>query len=340
MSHQRYQVLKYSPTICFGNTITILSGKIMANNDKNGLRFLNSLSTDLWLIFILLLSLAAICSEIIHRNYSIYLFFTIINRVFKFLTQFLNQSQQYFSFYCCSKHFPLKACSLIAITIMTLFFTSNLFSNLVLFNYLKIETIDELVRFLKENDHVRVMADNQTQTWKLLRTWEEPGPKFVTKKIENVSFRKFDLKSIYEGKAVALAQEFIFQSMIAANPQLTFHLSSGQFFAIQYGYLYNKYIDNDVKRGADKAIRMAFECGVSNRWLIEEFGKRANASDDNSHDSMSVQQFVPTMILFGYLFVTLLILFILEIISAKSIEYLPVQSVPRPMIILKNNFLN
>ena len=69
VNHVWYQDIQYSPAFGFGNAITILSGKILANN-ANGLSILSSFSSDIWLSFCIVIVVIAICYRILHMEYS------------------------------------------------------------------------------------------------------------------------------------------------------------------------------------------------------------------------------------------------------------------------------
>ena len=142
-----YQNIKYSPSFFFGNAITILSGKIMTNNG-NGFSILSSFSLHLWLIFFAILILIAIFNNILHHKYSKWtLYLTgVVGHFMKLWAVFINQSNQ-FGNICCVKHLILNLVTVISIFIITLFFTSEILSNLLFNPLVKIDTLDDLVVF-------------------------------------------------------------------------------------------------------------------------------------------------------------------------------------------------
>ena len=69
LNYYWYRTIQYSPLFFFGNAITILSGKILADNG-NRFSITSSFSLEIWLLFCALLILVAICKQILHKKYS------------------------------------------------------------------------------------------------------------------------------------------------------------------------------------------------------------------------------------------------------------------------------
>ena len=66
-----YHLIDYTPTISYGNALTIFTGKLLANNGDMFAIF-NSFSSDIWLIFSVMLVISSICKNIQIEICSIY----------------------------------------------------------------------------------------------------------------------------------------------------------------------------------------------------------------------------------------------------------------------------
>ena len=103
ISYDYYQDIMYSPIFFTGNAITILTGKILANN-YNGFSIMNSFSTVLWLSFFIMIIVISLLNRISHEENStwkIYLIHTL-ECCLKLWAVFLNQSNQFGSNICCT----------------------------------------------------------------------------------------------------------------------------------------------------------------------------------------------------------------------------------------------
>ena len=54
---------------------------------------------------------------------------------------------------------------------MTLFFTSEILTKLLLNPLVKIDTLDDLVEFVKQHDDVKIITDKVGKTWSILEEW-------------------------------------------------------------------------------------------------------------------------------------------------------------------------
>ena len=71
INYDRYHIIDYTPTIAYGNALTILTGKILVNNG-NIFSIFSSFSSDIWLIFSVMLIVLAIYKNIQTEIYSVY----------------------------------------------------------------------------------------------------------------------------------------------------------------------------------------------------------------------------------------------------------------------------
>ena len=166
----RYQKILYTPSLSFANAITILSGKILANNG-NGFSILSSFSTELWLLLGAILVVIAICNRSLHKEYSKWTLYLmgVVRHFIKLYGVFINQSNQ-FGNICCVKHLILNSFTIISLFVMTLFFSSEILSKLLFHPLVKIDTLDDLVNYINQHDDVKIISENLTSPWNTMKS--------------------------------------------------------------------------------------------------------------------------------------------------------------------------
>ena len=311
VNHVWYQDIQYSPAIIFGNAITILSGKTLANN-ANGLSILSSFSSDIWLSFCLVIVVMTICNRILHMEYSkwtIYLL-GVLGQFMKLWAVFINQSIQLANI-CCVKHLILNSVTIISIFLMTLFFTSEILSKLLLNPLVKIDTLDDLVRFVKQHDDVKIITDKSA--WSILKEWQNEQARFITTKVTHETLYEFDYEQVYHGKLILISLDSAFERIFKFNRHLTFHMSADRLFGYQYGFLYSKYIDINTKIFIDSIMTSLFESGVYNFMVNRKWFKRLNIEEDDSPRAISITHFKKIVIIYSYMVILMVISLIFEI---------------------------
>ena len=223
-----YHVVDYTPMLFNGNPITILSGKILANSG-NGFSIMSSFSIKLWLLFCVMLIVIAIFDRILYENYNSRNFtFTkfvvgVLGDLLKLWAVFINQSNQ-FGNNCCVKHLILNTVTVISIFVMTLFFTSQILSNLLFHPLVKIDTLDDLVEFVTLNQDVKIISHNLTTSWSEMRKWKDERAQFIYKKMLSVPITKFDYKQVYHGQSIIITFDTTIERMLKFNRDIQFFI--------------------------------------------------------------------------------------------------------------------
>ena len=303
-----------SPTFYFANAVTILSGKILANNG-NSFTILNSFSLELWLLLCALFVVIAICHEFLNKKYSkwISLLIDVLGEFSKLWAVFINQSNQ-FGNICCVKHLILNSVTVISIFIITLFFTSEILSNLLFHPLVKIDTLDDLVKFVTQHQDVKLISDNVTSSWSSIRNWKGERAQFIFSKMNSVKIYQFDYKQVYHGKSIILSFDSNFERMLKSHRDLSFHMSADRLFGLYYGIIYSKYIDIKTKRFIDSIMTSLFESGIYNFVEERKGSKRLNIVEDDPPQTISLSYFKKIVFIYMYNIIILLIILVVEIL--------------------------
>ena len=206
-THRRQGFLDYSAMLGFGSPVSILSGKIFANTG-NQFSVFNAFPPDLWIIFGITLIIVAIFEIFLHlkAKHSLLTFIIeILSNLFYFIIRFLNQNSNKYSRICCIKHLILNSTTFISISLLTLFFDSEILSNIVYNPLLNIESFDDIAEFLSKYPDVSLISDNESFTWRLMHDWQDDQVQHLFQQLQSVSTLDFDYEQVYRGKSIIIA---------------------------------------------------------------------------------------------------------------------------------------
>ena len=321
ITDQRHKVVNFAPNLGHASPVSILSGRIYANTGYQ-FNIFDCFPTELWIAFGLSLIVVAICEEILHlkSKYSfIKLIITILSNIFTFIICFLNQNSKKFSNICCISHLFLYSLTLISIFLMTLFFNSELLSNILFNPLLNIDSFDDLARFLSTHPEVSLISDNSTMTWKLMEEWLDKQVQSLFRKIKSVPVEDFDFEQVYRGKSIIISFDDALEVLLNENPNLKFHMSSDRHFITQYGFIYSKHLKPEIKQTIDRTMRSVYETGLNIHWILKGYSKWLNISDnDDTNPSISMKYFKRLLIIFPYIYISIIIFFFTEIVFKIS----------------------
>ena len=320
INFHKHEIMQISPPLGYSNAISILGGKIYQNS-YNGFNDFNSFPLELWTIFGLVLLLVSIVSEVILIE-SFFRFSTvsrIMRNLYNLIMQFFSQSQEYFARICCIKHILIKSTTLISITMMTLFFNSKVSSDLIHNPLLRLNSIDDLAQFITNHPDVEIIADNRTETWKLLMEWQGKQAETIKSKLKSLFTYKHNYHHVYNGKTFIIGQDGVFQQMIRVNTHLKFHISTDRHYGSQFGLLYSKNIDKEVKLITDSVCMAIFESGLINSYQVARKRQPSlNIKDfDYFHQNITINMLGWLMYLLMYCLMSLVIFLLMEIILCK-----------------------
>ena len=226
-------------------------------------------------------------------------------------TLFINVSVEFeniFSF----KQLILYSVTVISIFQMSMFFNSEILSNLLIQPLVIIDTLDDLVQFSKQNQDVKIISDNLTTTWSLMKNWNDERAKFIYKLMVNEQVKKFDYNQVYNGKSIVISFDTNFQRILNTNPDLSFHMSADRMFGYQFGFLYSKFIDVQTKRFIDSMISSLFESGIHKFLEDRKYSKRLHIEDGDLFQAFSFDYFKKVIYIYCYILFSLPCIFIIE----------------------------
>ena len=209
----------------------------------------------------------------------------------------------------------MNTSTLISITLMTLFFNTQLSSNLIHHPILHINSIDDLVQFIFKYPNVKLVSDNRISSWQLIWNWKGQQGEMIKKRLTNVALYKINYSDVYNGQTIIIGPDVAFQDMINVNSHLKFHLSRDRHYGTQLGLLYSKSIDKDLKYKLDLICVALFESGLMNSYKeIRAKIERINIVDFGyQNENISIDFIVTRIRFFIMCFILLFLLLLIEI---------------------------
>ena len=242
----------------------------------------------------------------------------ILLNLFNLIIRFLNQNSNKFSRICCSKHLILNSTTLISIFLLMLFFNSEILSNIVYNPLLHIDSLDDLAKFISTNPDVSLISDNSTRNWELMHTSQDDQIQMIFRKMQSLSYLEFDFEQVYRGKSILIFFDDFLIRIINRYPSLKFHISNDRHFGSQYGFIYSKYLNKNIQIIIDSKIRSVVETGLNDYWKSKQFSSKLNISDfDETHHSLSMDDFKNILMLFLYIFIFVMITFLIEYVITR-----------------------
>ena len=314
VNHDRYQMIQYTPPLYFANAITILSGKIFSHSG-NGFSIMSSFSLEIWLSLFAMIIVVAICTSILHKEFSNGTMYSldVVGHFLKLWAVFINQSNQ-FGNICCVKHLILNSVIVISLFVMSLLLSSEILSKLLLHQLVKINNLDDLVEFVTKNNHIKLISDNLTQPWSIMRDWPDERGQFIFHKMTSVKYINFDYKQVYHGESILIFFDKNLKQILKLNPDLSFHISSDRLFSKQQGFLYSKHIDIETKRYIDTIISSLVENGIYKFVIDRTSSNRLDILEDDPPQTISMPYFKRVIIFNIYIVIVLIFTLNVEIL--------------------------
>ena len=157
---ERFNHAKMSPPLTYSSAVSILSGQIRQNYNQNVFHFMNAFTIDLRIIIVFTLILLAIIDYIIHLNNSDITDMsqiTFVSNISVYFKLLLTQSSEHFSRICCVKHLFFIGIGILLMSLLPIFFNSEILSKLLYDPFIIIDSMDDLVSLIhKKNISVYV----------------------------------------------------------------------------------------------------------------------------------------------------------------------------------------
>ena len=204
---------------------------------------------------------------------------------------------------------------------MTIFFNTQLSSNLIYHPIPYIDSIEDLAQFITKHPNVKLNSDKSTTSWPLVMNWEGQQGEVIKKRLTNVPSLDYDYSDVYNGRTMIIGPDVIFLHMMNINSHLKFHISRDRHYGSQLRLLYSKSIDRDLKYELDSICMSSFESGMLNSYkeIYTRF-KRLNLIDfGDPNENPSIDFIVTRIRFFISCFILIIVLLLIEIILAAYI---------------------
>ena len=218
---------------------------------------------------------------------------------------------------------------------MSMLFNSEILSKLLFHPLVKIDTLDDLVAFVSKHNHVKLISDQITSSWSIIKYWKNERTQFISPRLISVPLYKFNYEQVYNGESIIISFDNIFQHIMESNRDLSFHMSADRMFGSSNGLLYSKSIDSKAKRFIDSMMSSLFESGIYNHLEKRKFVKRLNIEEKDTPIAISISYFKKIVIIYAYDIVLLLFSLIVEILLFRFKSKQFVQTVTEEIIQLR-----
>ena len=312
---ERYQALAFSPTLWFGSTISIFSGRLSDDFENTDFEVFKTFSLGVWLCLLISIVLVGVTHRFLsEENYG------------DVLDDILMSFKMLFSQYCPElispytlKNIFLFGISLNAFNWLMIWFQTFMLANLLFEPIIQIDSIDDLNNvvemFQSQDQNLIVVAYKQHLAWHLLESSQEANFRNVFKLLTNE--KPFDYQQIYEGKRVAIGFSAIFEYVMEANPHMHFHLSRELYFMSNIVSLYSKSLSPSIRQRVDHVISCVYESGLQDLWISLEYNSPLNVKPKEDNETIEMRSIRGLMVLQCIIFSILVLVLILEIIIHK-----------------------
>ena len=197
---------------------------------------------------------------------------------------------------------------------MTIFFNSEILSDILLNPVLNINSFDDLFQFISSHPRVSLISDNDTIAWKHMKTWQSEHVEKLFQIIKSIPVNDFNYEQVYRGESIIIWFDDIFEIIGESNPFLKFHISNDRHFGSQYGLIYSKRLNTKLKSIVNSKIRSLVQTGLQIQLSNKRYSKKLNITDFAIlHRSISMDYFKHVIILFQCVNASLFIKLLTEI---------------------------
>ena len=307
---ERFTMFKISPPLMYSSIISILSGQIHQNNNRNDFEIFTAFTIDLWSVIIFLIILLSIIDYKIHSKLCEFNFKEIVLKIINFLKLLLTQSSDYYSRICCIKHLLFLGISIFIISLLPIFFTSDILSNLLQDPIYIIDSIDDLVDVI-EKTNVKLFAKKEYLAWHILKHSIDYRFQTVFRKL--IDTKEHPWQDVYLGKAILVDFSMLLEPVIMANPYYGFHIGRDQYYGTSIGILYQKNINETIKQNIDSVISILFESGLQNLWNALQWNSVKFTPIEEIDEQITIASLRGIFIIYLILILAQLLLFIFEL---------------------------
>ena len=312
-TYDRLQSVQSSTILGYVNPISILSGKLSQKNSiRNDFHVFSTFDVSVWICILLSVVLVGVSDCYIHglkRNILL-----LLDHIILAYQSVLSQNVERFGKLCCSKHSILVGLTLISFSILINCFKTVILSNLLSESLIRIDSIADLINFLKSTtSNISLVTDNTRLTYHLLKTGPDRNSQIVFKLLNKV--KDIDYDQVYNGRIIAVDYSHIFHHVIKNNPHLNFHLSSEQYLGSALVMIYSKFIDKTIKYRIDRVCDSLFESGLQELWQLLKHSRRLKVNPTYEKEIITMESIRGLIVLLAVLYPTMILVLLFELIN-------------------------
>ena len=313
-TYQRFQWTQLSSMLGYSSPVAILTGRLSARSVQSQFQVFNTFSLGVWFGIVVSIVTIGIISNLLHDSH----WKNVISNIINIYQLMFGQSVDQYSRICCVKHTILIGVCLYSFNILIQYFNTLILSNLISDPVIKIDSIKDLVNFIKlNNKNVTLVSDKTYLTWYLLENSPDENFHSIFKLLLDT---KYDIADIFNGKSIAINYGHILQHVYNANKHLGLYFGREQYFGSEIVMLYSKSIDAIFKEKIDLLINILFESGLQHFWEHLWYYRLVNLNQTANDDSILVQ-ITYLMMLFSIIYSIIFLLFLIEYFTYRYYNY-------------------
>ena len=171
-TYERSQWTQLSTPLGYSSPVAILSGRIPQNSIDNEFQVFNTFSWQVWFAFFLTILIVGLINNFI--DFSNSKINNLITNILRIYQSALGQGVKQFNYVCCFKHSILIGSFLLTFNILMEYFDLLILSNLLSDNFIKIDSIDDLVNLISSTKlNITLVSSKEQLTWQLIEKSEE-----------------------------------------------------------------------------------------------------------------------------------------------------------------------
>ena len=180
-TYERFQWTQLSTPLGYSSPVAIMSGGLSQHSIQNEFQVFNTFPLDIWIVSLVFVLLVGFVNNYMHDcNWK---FNDIILSITQSYEILFGQSVKQFSRVCCSKQTILIGISLLSFSILIHYFRTLILTNLLEDPPIKIDSLDDLVNFLRSTKlKITLVSDKGMLTWYLLENSQDENLKTIFKR--------------------------------------------------------------------------------------------------------------------------------------------------------------
>ena len=313
VTYERFQLLQFSTPLGYSSPVTILSGRLSQHSMQNEFQVFNTFSSVVWLLLFISVLMVGLFNYFLPDRYL--KFNHLISSIIQSFKCAFGQSVEQFSRICCLKHVILIGTSLLCFNIIIHCFKALILTNLLSDPLIKIDSINDLVDFIRATRaNITLASSTSYMTWQLFKDSEDENFRTIFKRLKN---QNYNIKDIINGKSIYIGYGFVIEKTIKSNQHPSLYIGRQQYFGSPFAVLYTKSFDKTLKEKIDSVVSTIFESGLFNLWtlLVPYKRPKETLTETENHDTIRMDDIKGIMMLLAIIYLLVIFSLIFENLS-------------------------